>query len=118
MIHFGCTAFITGRRSLFSMSHDMFLSVKVERPHGSIEEARNHFGDNGSGGGAGGVSSFSPSLFLLLAVADGKHECEEGREQRCAREGKPTGLKRGETKRFEAPTTRINYGHRNVSSQP
>jgi hypothetical protein len=100
------------------MSHDAFLSVKLERPHGSIEGTRKHSDDNGSGSGAGGVSSLSLSLSLslLLAVADGKREREAGREQRCAREGKSTGLKRGETKQFEAPTTRINYDHRNVSS--
>jgi hypothetical protein len=58
----------------------------------------------------------SLSFYLLLDEADGKNERKGGREQRCARKGKPTRLKRGETKQFEAPTTRINYGHRNVSS--
>jgi hypothetical protein len=46
------------------MSHDAFLSVKVECPHGSIEGARKHSIDNGSSGGAGGVSSLSLSLSL------------------------------------------------------
>jgi hypothetical protein len=41
------------------MSHDVFLLVKVERPHGSIEGARKHSVDNGSDGNAGGVSSLS-----------------------------------------------------------
>jgi hypothetical protein len=41
------------------MSHDVFLLVKVEHPHGSIEGARKHSVDNGSGGSAGGVSSLS-----------------------------------------------------------
>jgi hypothetical protein len=75
------------------MSHDAFLSVKVECPHGSIEGARKHSGDNGSSGSTGGMSS----LYLSLAVADGKHECKGDREQRCVREGKPTRLKRGKT---------------------
>jgi hypothetical protein len=47
------------------MSHDAFLSVKVECPHGSIEGARKHSGDNGSSGGAGGVSSLSRLLWQM-----------------------------------------------------
>jgi hypothetical protein len=38
----------------------------------------------------GWVLYLSLSLYLLLAEANGKHECEEGREQKCARVGKPT----------------------------
>jgi hypothetical protein len=45
------------------MSHDAFLSVKVECPHGSIEGAIKHSGDSG---GASGVSSLSLSLSRLL----------------------------------------------------
>jgi hypothetical protein len=59
MIHSGYTSFVIGWRSPSLMSHDVFLLVKVERPHGSIEGARKHSVDNGSGGNAGGVSSLS-----------------------------------------------------------
>jgi hypothetical protein len=37
MIHFGYAAFITRWRSPSSMSHDVIFSVKLERPHESIE---------------------------------------------------------------------------------
>jgi hypothetical protein len=96
MIHSGCAAFVTGQRSLSSTSHDTILSVKLERPHGSIERARKHSDDNGSGGGCGVSSqSLSLSFYLLLAEADGKGEREEGREQRCSRKGNPPGTKEG-----------------------
>jgi hypothetical protein len=45
------------------MSRDVFLSVKLERLHGSIEGARKHSGDNGSGGSADEVSSLSCLLW-------------------------------------------------------
>jgi hypothetical protein len=50
MIHSGCVAFITGQRSPSSTSRDVILSVKLECPHGSIERARKHTNDDGSGG--------------------------------------------------------------------
>jgi hypothetical protein len=67
MIHSSCAVFITGRRSPSSMSCDAILLVKLEHPHGSIEKARKHFGNNGSGSGCCGVSSLSVYLFLSLA---------------------------------------------------
>jgi hypothetical protein len=90
MIHSSCAAFVTGQRSLSSTSHDTILSVKLECPHGSIERARKHSDDNGGSGCEVSSQSVSLSFYLLLAEADGKHEHEEGREQRCAREGEPT----------------------------
>jgi hypothetical protein len=65
MIQYGYTVFVTRRRIPSSMSHDAFLSVKAEHPHGSIEGARKHSGDNGSGGGASGVSSLSCLLWKM-----------------------------------------------------
>jgi hypothetical protein len=65
MVHSACVAFVTRQRSPSSMSHDAFLSVKVERPHGSVEGARKHSDDNGSGGGANGVSSLSCLLWQI-----------------------------------------------------
>jgi hypothetical protein len=40
MIHSGSTAFITERRSPSSTSRDAILSVKLERPHGSMERGK------------------------------------------------------------------------------
>jgi hypothetical protein len=65
MFHSVCAVFVIGWRSPSSMSHDAFLSVKLDHPHGSIKRARKHSGGNGSSGGAGGVSF----LWLSLSLA-------------------------------------------------
>jgi hypothetical protein len=50
---------------------------------------RKHSGSRGNGGGCEvSLQLFSLPLYHLLAKADGKHEREEGKRQRCAREGK------------------------------
>jgi hypothetical protein len=36
-IHFSYVAFVTGRKSPSSTSRNMIFSMKLERPHGSIE---------------------------------------------------------------------------------
>jgi hypothetical protein len=68
-IHSGCVALITGQRSPSSTSHDMILSKKLERPHGSIKRARRHSDDKGNGGGTSRVSSQSISLSLSLSIS-------------------------------------------------
>jgi hypothetical protein len=39
-IYFGRAAFVTGRRSPSSTSHDAILSVKLDQPHGSMEKGK------------------------------------------------------------------------------
>jgi hypothetical protein len=59
-----------------------------------LRGARKHSSDDGGGGGGCGVSSQSVTIYLLLAEADGKHEREEDKKQRCAREGKNHRVKK------------------------
>jgi hypothetical protein len=72
------------------MSRDMILLVKLECPYGSIERSEKALRDDGGSGSGCRVSSQSIflSFCLLLAEADAKCEREEGKKQRCAREGK------------------------------
>jgi hypothetical protein len=89
MIHSSYVAFVIGQRSPSLTSRNVIFSVKLERPHGSIEMVRKHSGSKGNGGGCEvSLQLLSLPLCGLLAKADGKCEHEEGKRQRCTREGK------------------------------
>jgi hypothetical protein len=77
------------------MSRDIILSVKLERPHRSIERARKRFDDDGGGGC--GVS------FLLLSISHllwqmGNASTKEAKSRGVQGKEKTTGLKRRKVK--------------------
>jgi hypothetical protein len=81
------------------MTHDAFLLVKLDHPHGSIERARKHSGGNGSSSGAGRVSFLLLSLSCLLWQM-GNMSAREVESRGVRGKEKTTGLKRGQTKQF------------------
>jgi hypothetical protein len=76
------------------MSHDAILSVKLERPHGSMLKGKKALWQQRPRRQPWGESSISLFLSLFL-TCQGRWECErrEGKKQRCAREGKNRRVK-------------------------
>jgi hypothetical protein len=109
-IHSGYVTFITRRRSPSSMSHNAIFSVKLERPHGSIETTRKALRRQRQWRRLWSEFFIFLSLSCFLTKADGKREHKEGKSQRCARERKNHRVKKGESRgdsRLQPPALNV-----------